>query len=136
MRNELVRPCYLVVDREHSGSISTRKLVIETAKLNVITAYSSAEAIETLRQFPAADGVVLDAGMSDLPCSALVRALKEIRPEIVVIAVGAPRETPCPEADHYVKSFNPTELLNLIEGLDPAFTQRVETRNDELQRPD
>jgi hypothetical protein len=32
------RPCFLVVDREYPGSISTRKLVIETGKFNVITA--------------------------------------------------------------------------------------------------
>jgi hypothetical protein len=39
----MIRPCFLVVDQEHSGSISTRKLVIETAKFNVLTAYSGAE---------------------------------------------------------------------------------------------
>jgi hypothetical protein len=32
------RPCFLVVDQEYPGSISTRKLVIETGKFNVITA--------------------------------------------------------------------------------------------------
>ena len=48
----MVRPCFLVIDREYASSISTRKLVIETAKLNVITAYSGAEAIETLKRFP------------------------------------------------------------------------------------
>lgn len=63
----MTRPCFLVVDREHSGSISTRKLVIETAKFNVITAYSSDEAIDTLRRFPAVSGIVLDAGMKDMP---------------------------------------------------------------------
>ena len=41
-----VRPCFIVVDPEHSDSISTRKLVIESAKLNVITAYSAAEALD------------------------------------------------------------------------------------------
>lgn len=29
----MVRPCFLVIDREYSGSISTRKLVIETAAI-------------------------------------------------------------------------------------------------------
>ena len=62
------RPCFLVVDREHAGSISTRKLVIETAKLNVITAFSGREALETLARFPKVDAVVLDANMPDMPC--------------------------------------------------------------------
>lgn len=36
----MIRPCFLVIDREFPGSISTRKLVLETAKFNVLTAYS------------------------------------------------------------------------------------------------
>jgi CheY-like chemotaxis protein len=63
----VVRPCFLVVDREFPGSISTRKLVIETAKFNVLTAYSGEEAIETLKRFPAIDGIVLDAGVGASP---------------------------------------------------------------------
>jgi hypothetical protein len=35
------RPCFLVVYNDFSHSISTRKLVIESAKFNVITAYSA-----------------------------------------------------------------------------------------------
>jgi response regulator RpfG family c-di-GMP phosphodiesterase len=76
----MIRPCFLVVDQEHSGSISTRKLVIETAKFNVITAYSGDEAIQTLAKFPAVDGVVLDAGVNDLPCSVVLKQIKQSRP--------------------------------------------------------
>jgi len=54
----VVRPCFLVIDREFPGSISTRKLVLETAKFNVITSYSAQEAVETLKKFPALQGVV------------------------------------------------------------------------------
>jgi hypothetical protein len=52
------RPCFLVIDREFPGSLSTRKLVLETAKFNVITVYSGREGLETLRRFPAIDGIV------------------------------------------------------------------------------
>ena len=48
----MTRPCFLVVDREFAGSISSRKLLIETAKFNVITAYSGSEAIELFDRFP------------------------------------------------------------------------------------
>jgi hypothetical protein len=40
-----------VIDHEFPDSISTRKLVLETAKYNVITAYSGREAVETFRLF-------------------------------------------------------------------------------------
>lgn len=70
----MVRPCFIVVDPEHSGSISTRKLVIESAKLNVITAYSGAEAIETLERFPTVDGVVCNAEVRDMSIAEVVHA--------------------------------------------------------------
>jgi hypothetical protein len=40
----MYRPCFLVVDHEYPASVSSRKLVLETAKFNVITAYSNLEA--------------------------------------------------------------------------------------------
>ncbi len=46
-------PCFLVVDKPDPGSIPARKLVIETAQLNVLTACSGEEALATLVRFPA-----------------------------------------------------------------------------------
>ncbi len=129
----MVRPCYLVIDQEYSGSISTRKLVFETSKFNVITAYSSAEAIETMKKYPAVEGVVLDAGMPDMPCSELVKALKAVRADVPVVVVGSPRETPCPEGDHYLRSFDPKQLLDLIQKLNPKETEQIDQRNEELK---
>ena len=91
----MTRPCFLVIDREFAGSISTRKLVIETAKFNVITAYSSAEAIETLRKFPAVSGIVLYAGIKDMACETLVHLLKSIQPSIPVVVVTTPGSRQC-----------------------------------------
>lgn len=113
----MVRPTYLVVDPEHGGSISTRKLVLETAKLNVLTAYSGREAIETLRRFPALDGAVLDAAMRDMPCTELIRALKQIAPSLHVIAVGSPQQWDCAGADTSLNSFEPARLLDRIRDL-------------------
>src|SRR5580698_5439590 len=87
---EMQRPCFLVVDREYSGSISTRKLVIETAKLNVITAYSGEEAIETLERFPRMNGIVIDAGIKDVSCEQLVIALRSLDRTIPIIVVNTP----------------------------------------------
>src|SRR5271168_4326728 len=103
----MYRPCFLVVDRETSSGISTRKLIIETAKFNVITAYSSKEAIETLKKYPALDGVVMDAGMEDMPTEDLIVALKQLQPKITIILVGSPRYIPCKDADYNVESFDP-----------------------------
>jgi response regulator RpfG family c-di-GMP phosphodiesterase len=122
-----------VIDRETSSGISTRKLIIETAKFNVITAYSSSEAIKTLRNFPALDGVVLDAGMEDMATEELIAALKQLQPKITVILVCTPRYTPCQDADHTVESFDPRKLLALLEKLQPEAIAAIEKRNEDLE---
>ena len=128
----MVRPCFLVVDREHSASISTRKLVIETAKMNVITAYSSQEAIETLEMFPAVHGVVLDAGMKDMPCGELVKRLKQLRSQIPIVVIGTPRQRRCSGEDHFLESFEIPPLLELLKKLEPEKMESIVKRDEDL----
>ena len=103
----MIRPCFLVVDREFAGSISTRKLVIETAKFNVITAYSAREAVETVERFPALDGAVIDAGIPDMPCSELVKTLRRLQPKLKVVVIDGPEAPACAGADETLRSFEP-----------------------------
>src|ERR1700760_3188619 len=135
MVQPLIRPCFLVVDQEHSGSISTRKLIIETAKFNVITAYSGAEAIQTLKKFPAMDGVVIDAGIADVPCSEAVRQLKAIQRNVSIVAVGRIGHDPCAGADHYLESFDPAKLLKLLQRLHPEKTAMILEIDERLSDP-
>jgi DNA-binding NtrC family response regulator len=128
----MIRPCFLVIDREYSGSISTRKLVIETAKFNVITAYSAHEALETLNRFPKVDGVVLDAAIKDLTCCELIKQIKEFDGQIPVITISAPGTHDCPQADHQLESFDPARLLNLLKNLHPQKAAEIEARNEGL----
>ena len=128
----MVRPCFLVIDREYAGSISTRKLVIETAKLNVITAYSAKEAIETLERFPKVDGVVLDAGVRDMSCCDLIAHIKEFLPALPIITISAPGTHDCPQADHQLESFDPARLLLLLRKLQPEESADIEVRNEDL----
>ncbi|SNT29809.1 hypothetical protein SAMN05421770_10729 [Granulicella rosea] len=132
----LLRPCFLVIDREYAGSISTRKLVIETAKLNVITSYSGAEALETLAHFPNVSGVVMDGGIQDIPCSELIRAIKALHPGLPIIVVAAPGFTDCPGADHQLESFDPASLLELLKSLHPEKNREIEQRSEDLSRKD
>ena len=129
---EETRPCFLVVDRESAGSISTRKLVIETAKFNVITAYSAVEAVATLRRFPAVDGIVLDAGMRDMLICELVQRLKSLGPSVPVIVVARPGAIFCPEADHNLDSFDPSRILELLQSLEPEQTAAIQRHDAAL----
>lgn len=128
----MIRPCFLVIDREHSGSISTRKLVIESAKFNVITAYSASEGVETLRKFPAVDGIVIDAQMPDISCSDLIRSLRAIAPFARVIAIRLPWSGTCNEADYKVDTYDPGQLLALLRRLCPDEAKAVEKREEDL----
>src|ERR1700691_5996454 len=98
----MMRPCFLVVDREFPGSISTRKLVIETAKFNVLTAYSASEAVELLKLFPALSGAVIDDGIEGISTEQLIAALKRIQSNLPVVVVAAPSERMCKGADFQV----------------------------------
>jgi CheY-like chemotaxis protein len=128
------RPCFLVVDREFSANISTRKLIIETAKFNVITAYSGAEAIESVARFPALDGIVLDAGLRDRPAEDVVRQLKASHPELPIVVIDAPGANNCPEADYHLEFFDPARLLELLQKLRPRETAEIQARNQALSK--
>jgi CheY-like chemotaxis protein len=128
------RPCFLVVDRETSTGISTRKLILETAKLNVITAYSSQEAIETLRRYPALDGVVTDAGMTDMSCDTLLGQLKALRSDIPIVVIRTPAGTSCDLATHTLDTFDPAKLLALLQTLHPQAAREIEARNEHLEK--
>jgi CheY-like chemotaxis protein len=126
------RPCFLVVDREFSANISTRKLIIETAKFNVITAYSGGEALETIERFPAIDGVVLDIGLRDIPACDVVRQIKQLFPKLPIVVICLPGSGECPEADHHLEYFDPASLLELLQKLRPQETQAIQARNKAL----
>lgn len=120
----VTRPCFLVIDREYGGSISTRKLVIETAKLNVLTAYSGLEAIDTLKRFPKIDGIVLDAGMEDVPFEDLIAQLQKLRPGIPVILVRTPSSEHSQRSDYELDTFDPVRLLELLRKITPEDSVR------------
>ena len=128
----MIRPCFLVIDREFPGSISTRKLVIETAKFNVLTAYSGKEAMELFKRFPAVDGIVLDGGIEDVTAEELTEELKTIQPKIPVIVIAAPGFDGCPRADFHLESFNPAKLLEILRGLKPKESARIEKHDEDL----
>jgi DNA-binding NtrC family response regulator len=121
-----------VIDREFPGSISTRKLVIETAKFNVLTAYSGREALEVFKRFPAVDGVVLDGGIDDISAEELTEELKAIQPKIPVVVIAFPGFDGCPRADFHLESFNPAKLLEILRGLKPKESALIEKHDEAI----
>lgn len=102
----------LMIESEQPEGISSRKLVVETAKHNVITAYHPDTGLNLLRRFPAVDAVLIHATVLDhLP---LITQVREVRPDIPII-IATPRPADLYEgADYTVPSHEPQALLDLL----------------------
>jgi response regulator RpfG family c-di-GMP phosphodiesterase len=128
------RPCFLVIDREFPGSISTRKLVLETAKFNVITAYSGREALEIFMRFRALDGVVMDGELDDIPADKVVEGIKALEPNCPVVAICPPGFAACPSADYQLESYHPANLLETLRGLKPNESAQIEKHEEAINK--
>ena len=107
--------------------MSTRKLVLETGKFNVITAHSSKEAAELF-----ALAIKLTSALivtSDLKGhAALISQVKKRREDLPVILLSPNRTADAKNADYQISSHEPQQLLDLCRKLfgDPrAIDQRL-----------
>jgi predicted SpoU family rRNA methylase len=111
----MVRPIVLIAEIEPPEGLSARKLVLETGKFNVITAYSLEEALDTLAVFPKVHGVVLHASMCrEMECEDVIAEIKSNFPGMLVIALSPTTSRTYKLADHNISSHEPQELLNLL----------------------
>jgi len=131
---KMVRPCFLVIDREFPGSISTRKLVLETAKYNVITAYSAREAIDTLRTFPSVSAVILDKAIRDMPCAEVIREIRAFDPGKAIVLIATPSLDVCDDADYILEFYTPEALLEIVRRICPEDASAIAAHTIELEK--
>jgi response regulator RpfG family c-di-GMP phosphodiesterase len=77
---EVKKLVVLMIEVEQPEGVSARKLVLETAKHNVITAYSGKSGLQLFHRFPNVDAVVIHSRMGDLSCSEIARSVKTVDP--------------------------------------------------------
>ncbi len=104
------RPTILVAEPEPAQALSVRKLVLDTAKFNVITAHSSREALDLFHLFPNINAAVLVSG-GQIDCESIATRIKEATPKVPIIGVR------CEDADHKIPSYEPEELVALLRSL-------------------
>ena len=63
----------LVVEAEPAQGLSTRKLLLESAKHNVLSAYSPEEGVRMFRRFPEVDIVAIDGSFGKTVCTQLAK---------------------------------------------------------------
>lgn len=122
-----MRPALLVAEREPENALTVRKLILETAKYNVITAYSAEEALETIDAFPRVAAAVITSNLGpENDCEIVAKAVKQKNAQIPIIYLSPTGLTDCKWADHTLSTYEPDRLLGLIRNLlgDPAKAAR------------
>jgi CheY-like chemotaxis protein len=109
-----MRLVVLMVEVEQPEGISARKLVLETARHNVITAYSGSGAIKLLRRFPNVDVAVIHTQLEDSQFIQVVREIKKIRPDLPIVALSPMQGQRVEGVDHTLSSYDPQLLLHLL----------------------
>lgn len=112
----MLRPALLVAEPEPAQALSVRKLVLETAKFNVLTAHSTREALDIFQLFPNLSAAVLVMNHV-IDCCQIAKAIKATTPKIPVVAIGPRPGQMCNDADHNLSSHEPEELLTLLRKL-------------------
>lgn len=105
----------LMIEPEQPESLSARKLVVETAKHNVITAYNSKSGLELLRRFPNIDAVIVHSQCLETNPRLLIELKQIAAGTPLVVASPGRNETP-PEADFVIDSHRPDSVMQLLAG--------------------
>jgi hypothetical protein len=107
------RPTILVAEPEPSEALSVRKLVLETAKYNVITAHSTNEALDLFHLFPNLNVAVLVMNAS-IDCEKIAQSIRKATEKIFLVALSPRIGDKCAFADHMLSSHEPGELVDLM----------------------
>ena len=105
------RPTILVAEPEHAEGLSTRKLVLETAKFNVLTAHSGEEAQHLLDVFPNVDAVVVHSSVPGLSCNKVVEYVRQKMPQMYVVFLATTDGARCKGVNSVLSSHAPHALL-------------------------
>jgi hypothetical protein len=109
-----VRLIILMVEVEQPEGISARKLILETARQNVISAYCEEDAVELLRRFPGVDLAVVHTELEDSAFESTVRRLKQVRPDLYIIAISPVGAGNKAAVNSVLSSHDPQELLEFL----------------------
>jgi CheY-like chemotaxis protein len=123
----IVRLVVLMVEVEHPEGISSRKLILETARHNVLTAYNEDDAVDLLQRFPNVDLAIIHTELQGREFESTVRRLKEMRPNLYIVAISPRASGKLEGVNAVLSSYNPQELLEFIAKRFDAATSDAET---------
>jgi len=112
----VARPTFLMAEPEPDQALSARKLVLETAKFNVITAHSAREALDLCEKFPGIDGLIVHGNLPG-DCAKIVASFKHGNRDKPAILLTPSASISCDGVDHSVSSHSPEDLVHLLRKL-------------------
>jgi hypothetical protein len=105
----------LMIEPEQPEALSARKLVVETEKHNVITAYDTETGLDLLRRFPNVDALIVHAHcVREHPD--LLKEIKRLVPQTPLVVACPNGFRPPAEADFIVDSHRPDAMVQLLAG--------------------
>lgn len=105
----------LMIEVEQPEGVSARKLVLETAKHNVLTAYSGEYGMKLLHRFPNVDLVVIHRYVDGDKAKALIEQVKAFAPKMPVVLLSPDPGEEAFGANHVISSHHPQMILELLE---------------------
>ncbi len=110
----IIRLVVLMVEVEQPEGISSRKLILETARHNVLTAYGGDGAVYLLERFPNVDLAIIHTELEGKEFETTVRRLKEMRPDLYIVAISPVDSGKLEGVNAVLPSFDPQELLEFL----------------------
>jgi DNA-binding response OmpR family regulator len=111
---KIVRLVILMVEVEQPEGISSRKLILETARHNVLTAYSGDDAVNLLQRFPNVDLAVIHTELEGNEFESTVRRLKGTRPDLYIAAISPVHSGTLDGVNAVLSSYDPQALLDFL----------------------
>ncbi len=102
----------LMIETEQPEGLSARKLVVETAKHNVLTTYSGKDGLEFLHRFPNVDTVMVHGFLPT--CQDVINAIVEMNPNMPIIVATPVTGKEFPGATYVIPSHDPAALLRVL----------------------
>jgi DNA-binding NtrC family response regulator len=102
-----------MIEAEQPEGLSARKLVVETEKHNVITAYSAKDGLDLLQRFPRVDAVLVHETLVRAEPDLLAR-VKQTAPGVPIILASPFGDRQHPDAAFVIDSHRPQDVLELF----------------------
>lgn len=105
----------LMMEEEQPEGLSARKLVAETARHNVLTAYTADSGMALLRRFPKVDAVLVHHSLLEAR-PGLLDEIKNLTPDVPILLTTPLKYSMDPRVDYVLDSHNPMDLIEVLNG--------------------